>query len=373
MNVRDPRRPFPRLFVFLGAGGVGKTTLSAGFALSLAYSGRKVGLLSIDPAKRLQSALGAGVLPEAGKVIALEGGVPGGELRAALLHINESLRRWVIEQGLEPEAEAKLFKNALFRAVADRLATATDTFAAVRVAEWVEQYPDVEDLVIDTAPGIHAIDFLAKPERLSAFLDSKLVEWLKWFVGDKEQKSNVWQRIVKSGAKRILDGLAQIGGQTFLVNFGEFLVLLDQVFLTMVRRLDFAKIWIKDPATSFVLVTSVRDDAATVAKELGRVLLEMRLKAKLVVVNRSFPEELVAEVRLINELGSFGGGNDEVFFGNFLKSFALTQDRVKTDLAMYAQQVACLPVVSQLDRSQTLRMADLAHLGDLLRGRAELT
>ena len=47
-----------RLHVLLGAGGVGKTTLAAGFALSLARAGSRVGLLGIDPARRLQSALG---------------------------------------------------------------------------------------------------------------------------------------------------------------------------------------------------------------------------------------------------------------------------------------------------------------------------
>lgn len=47
-----------RLHVFVGGGGVGKTTLSAGYALALAQSGKRVGLLGIDPAKRLQSALG---------------------------------------------------------------------------------------------------------------------------------------------------------------------------------------------------------------------------------------------------------------------------------------------------------------------------
>ena len=51
-------KSYPNLYVFLGAGGVGKTTLSASYALSCANSGRKVILLSIDPAQRLRSAFG---------------------------------------------------------------------------------------------------------------------------------------------------------------------------------------------------------------------------------------------------------------------------------------------------------------------------
>ena len=47
-----------RVLVCVGAGGVGKTTTSAALALGLAREGRKVAVVTIDPAKRLASALG---------------------------------------------------------------------------------------------------------------------------------------------------------------------------------------------------------------------------------------------------------------------------------------------------------------------------
>jgi anion-transporting ArsA/GET3 family ATPase len=47
-----------RVLVCVGAGGVGKTTTSAALALGLARDGRKVAVVTIDPAKRLASALG---------------------------------------------------------------------------------------------------------------------------------------------------------------------------------------------------------------------------------------------------------------------------------------------------------------------------
>src|SRR5271154_832290 len=49
--------------VCVGAGGVGKTTTSAALALALARRGQKVAVVTIDPARRLASALGPAELP----------------------------------------------------------------------------------------------------------------------------------------------------------------------------------------------------------------------------------------------------------------------------------------------------------------------
>ena len=55
-----------------GSGGVGKTTTSAAIALGMAARGKKVAVLTIDPAKRLANSLG---LPELGqRGAAREGG-----------------------------------------------------------------------------------------------------------------------------------------------------------------------------------------------------------------------------------------------------------------------------------------------------------
>src|SRR2546421_12790312 len=54
-----------RIAICAGAGGVGKTTTAAAIAMGMAARGKKVAVLTIDPAKRLANSLG---LPELGNV-----------------------------------------------------------------------------------------------------------------------------------------------------------------------------------------------------------------------------------------------------------------------------------------------------------------
>ena len=70
--LNDPRS---RIIVCCGSGGVGKTTTAAAMALRAAENGRRVVVLTIDPAKRLAQALGVGELDNTPQPVTLP---PGG-------------------------------------------------------------------------------------------------------------------------------------------------------------------------------------------------------------------------------------------------------------------------------------------------------
>src|SRR5690606_32938162 len=57
--IADPAR---RIIVCCGSGGVGKTTTAAALAVRAAEQGRRVVVLTIDPARRLAQSLGLGEL-----------------------------------------------------------------------------------------------------------------------------------------------------------------------------------------------------------------------------------------------------------------------------------------------------------------------
>jgi anion-transporting ArsA/GET3 family ATPase len=350
-----------RLHIFLGAGGVGKTTLSASLAIHLAFQGRRVGLLSIDPARRLKTALGAPHIDESGQIF-WKSNTGEGELRAAVLSLPDSLRRWIRDEGLGGDHEQRLFEHPLFQTVAEKIASATETLAPIRMAEWIEQYPDTDDLIIDTAPGLHAVDFLIRPERLLAFFDSRILEWLQWFAG-KEENTGLIQRVFRSGAKSILHALGRVGGENILLSLGELLLMMDRVMLRMVDRLEEARAWIRDPQTDIVLVCSPRDDAVAVASELARILSVNGIRDSRIILNRSIPESFFAdkEVQSLFATADFPASDFDALFCQYLQSAAKIQESVMQRIGDHV--VTELPVLAGLEQAGELRLEELERMG----------
>ena len=77
-----------RIIVYAGTGGVGKTSIAAATALAAAREGRKTLVLTIDPARRLRTALRLGDGNEQQRV-ELDPSVRG-ELWAAMLDVVRS-------------------------------------------------------------------------------------------------------------------------------------------------------------------------------------------------------------------------------------------------------------------------------------------
>jgi anion-transporting ArsA/GET3 family ATPase len=344
------------LHLLLGAGGVGKTTLAAGYALALARAGGRVGLLGIDPARRLQGALGL-ALPDREVLVPT-----AGELHAALLCPEESLRRWAAEACPDREALGHLTTNAFFVALADRLAASTDVLAAIRLAEWIEHDPGLTDLVVDTAPGLNAVEFLRRPQSLTAFLEGRLVRWLRLL--SRSQRGGVFGGALRGGARRALGGLARIAGTGLLLELADLLASVEGMLEGMLRRLERAQRWLREGPTELLLVTAVRDDAAAFARTLAEALAGLSLAPRAVVVNRVLPDALSTELgALSTELGALVP--EAAYVTRYVSAYTAMQRRVIAAVAPLSPQVVVLPSARGLGEAG--RLDALAALGEALR------
>ncbi|MFZ1287145.1 MAG: ArsA-related P-loop ATPase, partial [Candidatus Phosphoribacter sp.] len=110
-----------RIVVCCGSGGVGKTTTAAALALRAAELGRRVVVLTIDPARRLAQSLGLTELDNVPR--AVRNLPPGttGSLDAMMLDMKRTFDEVVLSHST-PEAAEQILANPFYQAVSSSFA-----------------------------------------------------------------------------------------------------------------------------------------------------------------------------------------------------------------------------------------------------------
>ena len=159
------RTPF---VFFTGKGGVGKTTVAATSAVALADGGRKVLLVSTDPASNLDDVLGMTVGPTAAPVA----GVPG--LEAMNLDPDAAAaayRQRVIEpyRGVVSAEELRAIEEQLAGECTVEVATFDQFTQMIVHPELTGRYDHV---LFDTAPTGHTLRLMNLPSAWSDYIET---------------------------------------------------------------------------------------------------------------------------------------------------------------------------------------------------------
>ena len=156
----------PRFLFFTGKGGVGKTSVACATALTLAKSGKKVLLVSTDPASNVGQVFGVRI----GNSVTPLQAVPG----LSALEIDpeqavEAYRERIISpvRGLLPESELAGIAESLSGSCTTEIAS-FDEFTNLLADDG--SYGDYDHIVFDTAPTGHTIRLLQLPGSWTDFL-----------------------------------------------------------------------------------------------------------------------------------------------------------------------------------------------------------
>ena len=277
--------------VFVGPGGVGKTTSAVVFSLLAAWQGKKVGLLSIDPSKRLASALGMNLTGKP-KLINLGHGVKG-TIHAGVVDLKQIFDDKVREFSKSQAKIDKILAHPLYKAASTNLSGPVEYMSLARFQEMVDG-GDFDIVVLDTPPDHHALDFLTRPNVLAGFMDKKIIQWM---VKPFALAGRLGLGKLFSIGEKLMGGLAQITGLSTLHKFAEFVVDLQEV-IEGFHKLGTRTLEIfASKSTRFVLVSSVHQDRVYAIKSLGEKLVELGFKNPDMIINRCLPKEVAEDLK----------------------------------------------------------------------------
>ena len=246
-----------RVLVTVGAGGVGKTTTAAALGVAAARRGRRVLVMTIDPARRLAESLGIGNMPTEAIDIDprrfVAAGYPlEGALTAMMLDTKRTFDDLILKHSSTREKAQRLLDNKLYRYVSTSLA-GTQEYMAMEKLVAVKNDPRWDLVILDTPPTANALDFLDAPERLMEALDSAT---MKWFIQAFETSGKLSLNLLARSAAAVLRGIGKITGGGFLEAMAEFITELNDLFGGFKHRAAQVQKALRMPEVAFVLVTS---------------------------------------------------------------------------------------------------------------------
>jgi arsenite/tail-anchored protein-transporting ATPase len=157
----------PRFLFFTGKGGVGKTSIACATAIQLAEAGRRVLLVSTDPASNVGQVFGVDI---GNRIVALTAVNNLSALEIDPQAAAQAYRDRIVGpvRGVLPETVVKGIEEQLSGACTTEIA-AFDEFTALLTDSPLTV--DFEHIVFDTAPTGHTIRLLQLPGAWSGFLD----------------------------------------------------------------------------------------------------------------------------------------------------------------------------------------------------------
>ncbi len=259
------------IIVCCGAGGVGKTTTAAALAVRGARRGRRVVVLTIDPARRLAQAMGLTGLdntprPVEGVLDDPTGEAPddpdpagakdaklgtGGSLDAMMLDMKRTFDEIVVAHST-PERAQQLLANPFYQSMSSSFA-GTQEYMAMEKLGQLHASGQWDLIVVDTPPTRSALDFLDAPGRLGDFLDGRL---LRLLLAPAKAGGRAYVKVIGAGFMIVTKALTKVLGAQLLEDVAQFVAALETMFGGFRQRAEQTYRLLGAPGTAFVVVAA---------------------------------------------------------------------------------------------------------------------
>jgi anion-transporting ArsA/GET3 family ATPase len=272
-----------------GSGGVGKTTVSAALGIAIAAAeDKRVLVLTVDPARRLATALGIkGIGAEPVRIpkarLKRAGITIAGDLEAAMLDMKQAWDRMVERYSPDRATAQRILRNPLYQRITDSF-VGSHEYAAIESLYELHEAREYDCIVVDTPPSRSALDFLEAPTRLTDYVGSRLLSLLSG------SSSRFGFRAFNFAATPFLRLADRLLGAEVLKEVSEFVQQLQLLYGGVQGRARSVYKLLRSPQTGFVVVTTLEHGPFAEAEFFCAKLREFEMPLRAMVVNRVLPD-----------------------------------------------------------------------------------
>ncbi|ASQ95552.1 ArsA family ATPase [Streptomyces sp. 11-1-2] len=285
--------PQTRIVVCCGSGGVGKTTTAAALGVRAAERGRKVVVLTIDPARRLAQSMGIDALDNIPRRVEGVGDGNGGELHAMMLDMKRTFDEFV-EAHADPERARAILANPFYQSLSAGFA-GTQEYMAMEKLGQLRARDEWDLIIVDTPPSRSALDFLDAPKRLGSFLDGKFIKVL---MAPAKVGGKAGMKFLNVGVSMMTGTVSKVLGGQLMRDVQTFAAAMDTMFGGFRTRAEATYRLLQAPGTAFLVVAAPERDALREAAYFVERLAADQMPLAGLVLNRvhgSGAEQLSAE------------------------------------------------------------------------------
>jgi anion-transporting ArsA/GET3 family ATPase len=266
-----------KTFVFVGNGGTGKTTLSASWAIEAAKTGKKVGLLTIDPSKRLGDVFSMDLEKETFK----QASFGAGQVDIHLIDSQKVIEEFVTTKFSAADF-AQLKKNRIFAQVSSVLSENQSVSTIYKLNELISNNK-YDIFVVDTPPSNNSMDFFTAPDSVIRIFKENILAR----AASEAKSFKFW-----SAQKIFYKVFTFLVGEDFYNEVEIFFKTLFSFQEHIVSSSGALTELLKSTETCFFLVTLPNEAKVQEVLEVAKSLHQQGIRHLQLIINRAYPDWL---------------------------------------------------------------------------------
>lgn len=289
------------VIICCGSGGVGKTSISAALALKAAQASKRTVVATIDPARRLATAMGIESLRNEPRRV----NAPDVELWAMMLDSKRTFDSLISKYASE-EVQEQIFSNRVYQALSSRIA-GTESYMAMEKLYELHGRGEFDVIVLDTPPTRHALEFLDAPTRMQNMLQGNI---LKWLVKPYFEAGKLSLGFLRRGTDRLVSYLDHVFGLQFLHDISDFFRAFNSLYDGFRERSGKVTELLRSQRAAFVAIAAPGEESLSEAVAFQKILDERGMNFAGFILNRvhTFPTLSIADRKRIKEWGCAHAG-----------------------------------------------------------------